>query len=375
MSPFQVRQVTDKNTLAHFIDFPWSLYRSYPYWVPVPRLVQKQIFNPKHPFHKTADMAKWIILRDGAVVGRIAAIVNHAYNKTHLQKKGFFGFFESINDKSIAAALFQTAGEWLRERGMDTVAGPFNPSINYEAGLLIEGFDDFPQIMMTYNPPYYADLLEFQGFSKAKDFYAYKFLYPFDFPQVVRKAAERAAKNSDVTVRRLDKKRWKHEIANIRDIYNSSWEKNWGFVPMSNDEFDCMAKEMKSIVEEKLVCLVEKKGKTIGFMLVLPDYNQVFKKIPSGRLFPFGFFKILTGKKYISRVRVMALGVVEEFRKAGLDTLLYVKALEGTREMASLKEAEFGWVLEDNVKMNSLIKRLSAECHKTYRIYEKALSL
>ena len=375
MNSIRVREVTNKGSLTQFIDFPWSIYHSYPYWVPIPKLIQKKIFYSKHPFHKTADMAKWTASKNGETVGRIVAIVNHVYNKVHSEKKGFFGFFESINDKSVAATLLQTAQRWLIRKGMNTITGPFNPSINYESGLLVEGFDDFPQLMMTYNPPYYADLLESQGFLKIKDFYAYKMLFPFEYPDVIRKIAERAVKKSDITVRRLNKRRWKNEVADIRDIYNSSWEQNWGFVPMDTNEFDCMAKDMKSIIEENLVWVLEKKGQMIGFMLVLPDYNQVFKKIPSGRLFPFGFFKILTGKKYIDRIRVLAMGVKEEYRNAGLDTLLYIKALDGAREMGGLKEAEIGWVLDDNVKMNSIIERTSAKRCKTYRIYEKALTV
>ena len=371
----RVLEVTGKRKLAQFIDLPWSLYSSYPYWVPIPKLIQKQVFNPKHPFHKTADMSKWIAVRDGQVVGRIAAVVNHAHNKTHNEKKGFFGFFESVNDKSVASALLKTAEHWLKGKGMSAMCGPFNPSINYESGLLVEGFDDFPQIMMTYNPPYYADLLEFWGLTKAKDFYAYKALFPFEYPDVIRKIADRAAKKTNVTVRRLDKSRWSHEVAAIRDIYNSSWKDNWGFIPMGKEEFDYIAKDMKFIAEERLIWIVEKDGMPIGFMLVLPDFNRVFKKIPSGRLFPFGIFTLLTGKKYIDRVRVVAMGVQEEYRKTGLDTLLYLKALDGAREMKGLKEAEISWILDDNVKMNSIVGRVDAVRNKVYRVYEKVISV
>ena len=373
MTDVRILEVVGKKELTQFIDLPWSLYQSYPYWIPTPKLIQKQIFHPKHPFYKTADMAKWIAVKNGQVVGRIAAIVNHAYNKAHSEKKGFFGFFESSNDKSIASTLLRTAEQWLVGRGMNSMSGPFNPSINYESGLLIEGFDDFPQIMMTYNPPYYAELLESQGFTKAKDFYAYKVSFPFEYPDLVRKIADRAAKRPNVTVRCLDKRRWKNEVASIRDIYNSSWKENWGFIPMGDDEFDVMAKDMKSIVDERLVIIVEDGGKMVGFMLVLPDYHRVFKKIPSGKLFPFGIFKLLTGKKYIDRIRVMALGVEEKYRKAGLDTLLYVKALDDAREIKGLKEVEFSWVLEDNANMNSIIDRMNSDRYKVYRIYERSL--
>ena len=373
MTGIRIVEANGKKELTQFIDLPWSLYQSYPYWIPIPKLIQKQIFNLKHPFYKTADMAKWMAIKDGKIVGRIAATINHVYNKTHNAKNGFFGFFESINDKLVASTLLKTAERWLVDRGMNLMSGPFNPSINYESALLIEGFNDFPQIMTTYNPPYYAELLESQGLAKAKDFYAYKVSFPFEYPDVIRKIANRSAKKSNVSVRCLDKRRWKHEVDSIRDIYNTSWEKNWGFLPMGNDEFEVMAKDMKSILNEKLVLIVEDKGQPVGFMLTLPDYNQVFKKIPSGHLFPFGLFTLLTGKRYINRVRVMALGVKEEYRKAGLDTLLYIKALDGAREMKILQEAEFSWVLEDNSKMNSIIKRMNSVRYKVYRIYEKAL--
>ena len=371
----QIIEVITKGDLARFIDFPWVLYQSYPHWVPVLKTIQRQILHPKHPFYKTADMAKWMALRDGQVVGRIAAIVNHTYNKMHSVPKGFFGFFESINDKSVASVLLNTAGEWLNQRGAHTLCGPFNPSINYEAGLLVEGFNDAPQIMMTYNPPYYASLLESQGLTKAMDFYAYKLEVPLEPSPVIRKIAQRAISREDVVLRPLNKRRWKREMTAIRDIFNAAWEKNWGYIPMSEKEFERMGKELRPIIEEKLVWIVERKGEAVAFILTLPDYHQVFKKIPSGELFPFGIFKLLRGKKHINRARVMAMGVKEEYRQAGLDILLYVKSLDEGEKMKGwdFKEAEMSWVLEDNVKMNSIAKRMGAEIYKTYRIYEKSL--
>ena len=375
MSNIQIEKIVNKRGLTQFIDLPWSLYRSYPHWIPVPKFIQKKKFHTNHPFYKNADMAKWIAIKDGEVVGRVAAIVNHVHNKVHSEKKGFFGFFESINDKSVASSLLKIAEEWVREKGMDAILGPYNPSINYDSGLLVEGFDHFPHIMMTYNPPYYADLLEFQGFSKAKDFYAYNVVFPFEYPDTFKEAAERATQKSDIVVRRLDKRRWKEEVAGMRDVYNESWEENWGNVPMSEEEFEHMANDMKPIVDERLVIILESKGRMIGFMLVLPNFNQVFKKIPSGHLFPFGFVHLLRAKKYLNQVRVVAMGVRAEYRKMGLDAMLYLKALAGGNEIGGLKEAEVGWVLEDNFKMNAIIGKTSAKRQKTYRIYEKALNV
>ena len=375
MSNIKIKEVVSKRDLTRFIDLPWSLYRSYPHWIPVPKLIQKKKFHSNHPFYKTADMAKWIAIRKGEVVGRIAAIVNDVHNKVHSEKKGFFGFFESVNDKSVAFHLLRTAEEWLMQKGMDAILGPYNPSINYDSGLLVEGFDYFPHIMMTYNPPYYADLLEFQGFSKAKDFYVYNVVFPFDYPDVIKEAAARATQKSDIVVRRLNKRRWKDEISAIRDVYNESWQENWGNVPMSEEEFEYMANQMKPIVDERLIIILESKGRMIGFMMVLPNFNQVFKKIPSGHLFPFGFFHLLRAKKYLNQVRVVAMGVRAEYRKMGLDAMLYLKALAGGNEIGGLKEAEIGWVLEDNFKMNAIIEKTSATRQKVYRIYEKALNV
>ena len=377
MKEITICEVKGKRDLAQFIDIPWQLYSSDPVWVPPLKLAEKSRLDPRHPFFQTTDIKKWMALstKNGKrqILGRVVAMINHAYNEFHSEKRGFFGLFESIDDERVATALFDAAAAWPKERGMDTLCGPVNLSTNYESGLLVEGRLDPPQIMMTYNHAYYPKLMESWGFKKAKDLHAYRVTTDIKLPSVIKQISQRIVDKSNFSIRQLDKSKWDEEIARIKDVYNSAWEKNWGFVPMTDAEFDHMAKEMKSIVEEKLVWFVEDGKETVGFFLALPDYHQVFKRIPSGRLLPFGIFKLLRGKKYIDRVRLTAMGIKANYRHRGVETLLYLKGLEGILNIGGIKEIEISWILEDNFKALAPLKRMNAQHYKTYRLYEKSI--
>ena len=279
-----------------FVNLPWAIYKNDQNWVPPLKMAINDMLNPKHPFYETGSAQCFLAFKDKDVAGRIMAINPKAYNDYHKSNVGFFGFFESIKDPNVTSALFAAVEDWLKQQGLTSIQGPFNLSSNYESGLLVKGFDDPPQVMMTYNPKYYQKYIEELGYEKAMDLLAYNVSYPVDMPEVIVKISERAEKKSKITYRFFNKKDFDNEINRMFEIYNDAWEKNWGFVPMTQKEFKHTAKELKMILNEKLVVFAEVDGETAGFIVGLPDMNQVIKKVPSGSLLPFGIFKILNFK-------------------------------------------------------------------------------
>jgi GNAT superfamily N-acetyltransferase len=368
----EIREVTKKRELNKLINLPWKLYKNDPKWVPPLKLAQKEMFSPKHPFYETATIKTFYAIEEKEILGRIVAVVNKAYNDYHNDKCGFWGFFEAIPSQEVAHSLLEKAESWFKEQGMTKSIGPVNPSTNYECGLLIEGFDDPPQLMMTYNPPNYKTMIENAGYSKATDLLAYLLPTDFTMPEKINKIAAHTEKKARVTYRPISKKNWDADVALMLEIYNSAWEKNWGFVPMTEREFIHTAKDLKSVVDENLIIFAEVDKKAAGFIVALPDYNQIFKTIKSGRLFPTGLFKLLTGKKKITRCRVITMGVKEEYRKIGLASLLYKKAHEEIIKIG-YNEIEMSWILEDNLNMNRPLIVMGANPYKKYRIFEKKL--
>ena len=368
----EVQKVETPAQLRRFINLPWLIYKNDPTWVPPLKMAVHDLFKPTHPFYETGTMISWIASENGEDVGRISAIDCHTYNEFHNSKTGFFGFFEAKN-QACADKLFALAEDWLRGRGLTSVQGPFSPTTNYECGLLIDGFDDPPQIMMTYNRPDYMAQIEAQGFTKAKDLLAYRIPTEFQMPELIKKIAERTQKRSKITYRSISKKTWARDVDQMLEIYNDAWEKNWGFIPMTEKEFRHTAKDLKSVVDERLVLFADVDGEPAGFLVALPDFNQVLKRIPDGKLLPFGIFKLLTGMKKINRIRVITLGVKAKFRNIGLGPLFYQKAHQIIREHTNYGEIEMSWILEDNKDMNKPIVMMGGEPYKRYRIYEKNL--
>jgi hypothetical protein len=333
----------------------------------------------KHPFHQHGEVEYFLARRResgpdgraGEVVGRIAAVINHLHNEFHQEKTGFFGFFETMPDPLISASLLQAASDWLGERGMERMRGPASFSSNEEFGLLVDGFDSAPMVLMPYNPAYYADHLESHGFSKAKDLLAF-YLKDEVAPDRVLRLAERLAARSSVKVRFFEKKRFVEEVQLVRDIYNLAWEKNWGFVPMTDAEIDHMAASLKHVIDPRLILFAEIEGKPIGFALALPDLNQALAKA-NGRLFPFGLIRILLESRRIHRVRVLTLGILPEYRRLGADLLLYALLYsDGVRR--GYHAGEFSWILEDNELMKKPLQALGATVYKTYRVYDRSIA-
>jgi GNAT superfamily N-acetyltransferase len=364
-----VVSVDGKGGLKEFIEFQYTLYNGDPYFVPQPRMAIKDLLNrEKHPFYANADMEMFLARQNGKVVGRIAAIFDRAYNRFHEESAGFFGFFECIDNQGVADALLGKARLWLQDRGAKVIRGPMNPSTNYECGILTEGFDSSPMVMMTYNPRYYPELMEKAGLRKAKDLFAYiSHAQKIELAKIDR-VADRAVKSNGITIRPIDMKNFDEEVERVWEVYGSAWARNWGYVPMTKEEFRLQGKDMKMILKPELVLIGEKNGRTVGFALALPDVNFALKPA-GGHLFPLGIFKILYYQRLIKSVRVLALGVVEEYRATGLAAGFYAMLVRNARKLG-FGPCEMSWILEDNVLMNRSIELMGAKRYKTYRIYE-----
>lgn len=368
----------NKAELRRFIELAWTINSKDPAWVPPLRMqILDNLDTKKNPFYRHARIRLWNAYRGKEHLGRIAAIVDDKHNEFHGEKTGFWGFFECVDDAEVAGELFQAAENWCKRQGMQLIRGPASPSLNHECGMLLNKFDRAPYVMMTHNLDYYPALVEGAGHQKGKDLLAFEMAANQGFPERVVKLAERVKKRNSLTLRPLDKKNFWRDIAIIQEIYNSAWEKNWGFVPMDPEEFKHTAKGMKDIVWPEFVLIAEANGEPVGFSVSLPDINQILVDIPDGKLLPFGFLKLLTGlspkKKKINRVRVITLGVKEKYRASGVASVFYYETYRVANEMG-LAGGEMSWILEDNDQMLSAIQVFAGvPPYKTYRLYDKLL--
>ncbi|MEX0602705.1 MAG: hypothetical protein WD295_05140 [Bacteroidota bacterium] len=372
MSAIFVRPVTSASDTRQFIRFLWTVYKDYPAWVPPLIMDRKKLMDrKKNPFYRHADVEFYLAERNGSVVGRIAAIVNHHHNKEHGDTVGFFGFFESVNDPAVSTALLDKAAQFLRARGMTAMRGPVSPSINDEIGVVIEGFDLSPTILMPYTPPYYVDLLEQYGFHKAKDLYAYILSQDTVYSEKLERVNNLVKEKHRISFRSLDMKRLPEEVKRIKDVYNSAWTNNWGAVPLNDEEIDALAADLKPIVVPDLVIFAEVGGRTIGFALSLPDINIALKYNRKGRLLP-GLLRLYLHRKKINLVRIIALGAIPEYQRSGAAGVLFYETAVRAKKLG-YQFGEAGWVLEDNTSMNQAATALKGTPHKKYRLYEKPL--
>lgn len=368
----QVVPVVTKKDLMSFIKLPFRLYKDDPHWVAPLIMDQKDFFNPeKNPYYDHSKVQLFLAKSEGNVIGRISAHTNTMHNKFHNDKIGFFGFFECEDNQEAISLLLKTAGEWLKKEGCDTIRGPFNFSTNEECGLLIEGFESSPFVMMTHNHEWYADRIAKEGFEKAKDLYAWLVTYDKMPPFLENLGEKILSKELSFKIRSLDKKNLKQEIETVFTIYQKAWERNWGFVPMTRKEFDHTVKTLLPIIVPEMVFIAEVDGIPAGFSVCLPDYNFILKKM-KGHVFPFGILKALYYKNKIKSVRVITMGVIHEFQTRGIDILFYYYSWQKGVEL-NYNRGEFSWVLEDNEMMNRIAKHLGASIHKRYRIFEKKL--
>ncbi|MDQ5857412.1 MAG: N-acetyltransferase [Acidobacteriota bacterium] len=336
-----------------------------------------KVMSDDNPFFRHAEMQLFVARRGPSDVGRIAAILDRAHNEFHGESVAFFGFFESIDDPEVAGRLFDAAALWGRERKLEVLRGPANPSLNDEAGLLVDGFGSPPVFMMTYNPPSYVALLEDAGFRKAKDLLAYWFEIGPEPQARLDRLADRVRRNEpDVVVRKVSKRTLRADLPKIRDIYNSAWEKNWGFVPMTPDEMDFMAGRLKPLLDEDFVFLAERRRddgspEPIAFQLAMPDYNPAIAAT-KGRLLPFGWLKFLIARRRVDTLRVVTLGIKREYRLRGINAVMFATSLRSALGRG-FTGVEVSWLLEENEMVIRTVKLWGGRLYKTYRIYEREI--
>jgi len=370
MKEITVKPVTTKSELNQFIKFPWKIYKDDKYWVPPLLMEQKTLLDKqKNPFFKAATAEYFLAFRNGEIVGRIAAIKNDIHLKYHNDSSGQYGFFECINDQQVANALFDKAKSWIKEKGLKYMRGPANPSSNDIYGMLVEGFDDSPRLLMPYNPEYYIKLCENYGMKKAKDMYAWKLVNEkLMASEKLRRGQELVRKRYNMKISQLDMKNFQKDLEKFKFVYNKAWAPNWGFVPMTEEQIDAMAKDMKPLAEPSLVLFGEIDDKLVGAALVMLDYNVIFKQM-NGRLLLFNFIKLFTQKKKIKYARILTLGIIPEHQKKGLDTIFYWEIVNRAADIG-IRLGEASWVLEDNDMMNRGLELMNAERYKKYRIWE-----
>ena len=373
-----VQPVQSRRDLRRFVQFPYDLYQGSPFWVPPLRVEQFETLNPrKNPFFEHGQIQPFLAFDDtGNVVGRIAAIINGMHLKTHDDNAGFFGFFETEKHFEIAETLLNTSASWLRERGMRVMRGPMNPSLNDPSGLLVDGFDQFPAIMMPHNPPYYHNYLHRWGFERVMTLWAYyvhRKIITLD--RLKRGASIVYRRNPDLSLRTLDMSRFDEEITVIREIFNEAWSDNWGFVPVTDNEFSHIAKGMKQIVDPRICFIMEMNGNPVGFTISLPDINPALQRLPDGRLFPFGLFKLLFLTKFakMREVRTLLMGV----RKAYHGRALVIPPILETIERSvryGYHASETSWVLDDNHVVKNFLSSINAVVDREYAILEAPIT-
>lgn len=374
----RIEPVEDRASLERFIRLPWSLYVKDRNWVPPLRLERRTHLSPKaNPYFQDAEVKFWLASRGSRNVGRISAQVNHAHLRRYQDATGHFGFLEAEDERETFHALLSAAEQWLCQQGMRRVLGPFSFSINDECGLLVSGFDTPPYMMMGHAQPFYARRLEEQGYVKAKDLVAYEYETNRPLPARVEALAQRVRTSDGVRLRRLRKSRYEDDIRIVVDIFNDAWSDNWGFVPFSQAEMRHLAKEMKPLVREDLVCIAEVEGVPAAMAVSLPNLNEAIADL-DGSLLPFGAVKLLwrltAGR--LKTARVLLMGVRKKYRESALGTALAVGVIDAIRRNVlrrGFQRAELSWVLEDNLSMCRMIEALGGRPYKTYRIYEKGL--
>lgn len=368
----EIHEVTFDKGINDFINFPHDLYKDDLNYVPEIFIGQKDMMNPKkYPFHLYGKVKYFLAKKNNQIVGRIAAIDNPNYNHHFNCKVGFFGFMDFIEDQEVVNALLDKASAFAKENGNEYLMGPTNFTTNETAGTLVEGFNEPAKIMMTYNKPYYGRLFEKYGLAKEMDLYAYMIYTNKASEKALRiaEALEERLKKMGITIRNFNLKDIDNEAKRIQKIYNQAWDENWGFVPFTDAEFEYLKNDLKMIVDPKFAFIAEKHGEPIGFGLTVPNINEVLIKNKRGKLFPFGIFRLLLGKGKTKTVRVLALGILKEYRKSGIEAIFFAKNIAEAKRR-NLIGGEASWVLENNEPMRAAAEHLNGERYKTYRLYK-----
>lgn len=377
MSTVAIRPVRSRRELKRFVKVPFQLHRDHPQWVPPLIFDRMQFLNRgKNPWFEHGEAELFIAERDGEPVGRISAQVDHEWDKAQGGSDGMFGFFETIEDRDVAAALLGAAEDWLAGQGRGRLLGPMDFTTNDELGILIEGFELRPMILQNWHPPFYKELLEDLGYGKAMDLLMWylelgKLKEGDQFAPEIHAAAEKALRDEGIAIRNFDKRNLPEEMRRFSEVYNEAWSDNWGFVPATDAEIEFHAKTLKQVLDEDWGFIAEKDGETVGVAFTLPDINQVLAKM-GGRLLPLGWLRFLRGKPKIDRVRVFVLGVRRAYQHTGIAAGLYLKHLEAASP-DGVPAGETGWILETNGPMNRAMEGMGGKVVKKYRIYEKAI--
>jgi hypothetical protein len=369
MKKLRLLTVTTKEDLNRFIKFPWGVYKNDPNWVPPIISDVECLLSDKNPFWDHSEKELFLLLEDDKIVGRVAGIIDQNYIKFQEEKAGFFGFLEFYDNVTYSARLLDAVKNWLKSKGMQKMYGPMNPSTNDEMGFLLEGFDSSPCLMMPYNPQYYLKHMDFYPLRKAKDLYAYKMdVLNAPFDRLERLAKITREKNQGIVIKQFNTKNIEEETQKALSVYNNAWEKNWGFVPWTRDEFYDTAKKLIPLLFKGTTLFVELNGEVIGMLIAVPDYNEVIKKL-NGKLDLLGILKFLWYKNKIKGLRLMILGVKANFRKRGIESLLYYESAKSAKK-AGFKTCEFSWILDDNIMTQRAAEMMGGKLYKKYRVYE-----
>ncbi|NQT16741.1 MAG: N-acetyltransferase [Planctomycetes bacterium] len=373
----EIREVASRRDLDQFVRAPWSIYANDPNWVPpLERDVKQFLDRKRHPFYRHGAAAQFLALKNGTPLGRILVSDDPLYNELHGANVGCFGMFECVDDRSTAHGLLETAAGWLRRRGRTSIMGPVDYSTNYASGLLVDGFDTPPRILMNHHPPYYAGLLESWGLAKVKDLYAWWFVDPYDLVAKWRRRADWLARRGGVTIRPFSKKDFALEVERCHEVYNNAQKDHWGFVELTNAEFLYFAKRLAKIGVTEQVLMAEVQDKLVGFSITLPDVHEAIRPL-NGRLttlgLPIGLARLLYRMPRIKTARMAVLVLLESYRRRGIAELLILETLEYGKNTIGYTGAELGWTLEDNELVNRTVARVGGRRYKTYRIYERRI--
>ena len=373
MAGVEIVTVESRAELKDFINLPWRIYAEYPNWVPpLKKEVRRMLNTSEHPFWEFSERVLFLARRGTKTVGRIAGIIDGHYNQFHDEKMGIWGFFECDDDIEAAAGLFSCVEQWVRKKGMSFLRGPLNPSTNYEVGLLIEGFDYPPVVMMTYNPPYYSKLVESCGFTKEKDLLAFTMDGSYRVPEWMDNFAERIASRKSVRIRHFNPANEDGEFALVRQIYNDSWANNWGFVPLSDTEMRDIQKSVMKFIDNDLAFFIYYDEQPAAVCVIFPDINPLLKRF-NGRIGLAGLVKLLTYRREITGLRCLIFGIREKYRELGVPLLAIQHAYEVGRKKKKYSNMELGWTLEDNEPVNTLLQDAGARQYKKHRIFRKSL--
>jgi hypothetical protein len=365
--------VEKRRDLKEFVTLPWKIYAESPQWVPPLKRDVIELLDPsRHPFWNFSERILFLVKRNSVTLGRIAGIIDRNFNEYHREKSAVWGFFECIDEVDVAQALFSSVETWARQKGMTHLRGPLNPSTNYEAGMLIDGFLHRPCLMMTYNPPYYPRLVESCAFQKEMDLFSFLAERGYQAPEWMQRGVERVKKDKNIWIRPVRPREFESEASLIRKIYHDAWSDNWGFVPTTEDEFRWIAKSVARVLEKDNAFFLYYRQEPVGVGFMLPDINPLIKRL-NGRFGPLGLLKILLYRREVDGVRGFMLGIKKDYQRIGLPLAAFDHLMNLARKNQKYRYLEFGWNLESNEQMNQALLEGGLSIHNRYRIFRKAL--